>query len=88
MTELTHLVRIEGTTERLRGIRGLENVETYSSTSEEAGPTRYSIYAVATDDGLSELQALGLDVEVVEEAAARAARLDAMARDIREAGAE
>jgi hypothetical protein len=88
MADPAHLIRVEGTAERLREIGDLEGVNFHSASIREAGPTRYLIHGVATDSGISELRAMGLDVEVVEDAAARAERIDAMAQQIREAESE
>lgn len=85
MADPAHLIQVEGTAERLREIGDSEDVNLHSASIREAGPTRYVIYGVATDSGISELQALGLDVEIVEDAAEREARIDAMAQQIQEA---
>ena len=88
MADPAHLIRVEGTAERLREIGDSEDVNLHSASIREAGPTRYVIHGAATDSGISELRAKGLDVEVVEDAAERAARLEAMAQQIREAESE
>jgi hypothetical protein len=80
-----HLIEIEGTAERLRGAHGIEGVTLHPASTHEVGPTRHAVHAVATDAGIEALKGAGLDVRVVEDAEARAARFDAMARQIREA---
>ena len=88
MSEPAHSVEVEGTTERLQGVTGFRGVSLRGPTARAVGETRYAVDGLATDEGISELRALGLEVRIVEEASSRAQRLEAMAEQIRQAREE
>jgi hypothetical protein len=79
-----HLVRVEGTVERLRQTNGIDDVALHWASSREVSETRHAVAGVATDAGVERLRELGLDVEILEDAEDRAASHEAMAERLDE----
>lgn len=80
-------VEITGTPSRLPRVHEVDGVHVVRSSVEELPDGRYRVGGYATDAQIAQLEALDLEVRVIEAAEDRQARLQAIARDVRE-GAE